>query len=456
MRDVMNIRPRRVAASALAFLVVACAAQVAAPRPSETPVASSRQTASPRPTNLTNDVLQIRSLTNSAASEIVVIDARTGDKMRAYTDAVMSTDRSTLFWTERINGAAQTKLHVSEAATGRELRAFTVEGNLLPATVESGRGVVTNDGKHLVLTNSPYQLADGWVTKIVLVDTSTGAIKTAAELRSASTYAFVAIAPDGGSIFLNQYGEGATSLRVFDVGTASLLPAGALGSAPKRSQNGFRSSGVTSKDGRWLFALDGGDLLAYGATDTPFILAVDLLAKRTQRIALPIEQKSWDFEKYLLWSLVVTADGNTAYAVNPALGVANEIDLQKMSMRRTAQITVSRAEDGALSALSRFLFPVANAKRYVTSGALLSPDERTIYAAGFKGVAAIDRGTLTSLVWAGDHEFDNLAISPDGARLYAADNQASKIAILDTRDGASLGTLATPSYAQAILRVDPR
>ena len=123
----MNIRPRRVAASALAFLVVACAAQVTAPRPSETPVASSGPTASPRPTNLTNDVLQIRSLTNTAASEIVVIDARTGDKMRAYTDAVMSTDRSTLFWTERINGAAQTKLHVSEAATGRELRAFTVE-----------------------------------------------------------------------------------------------------------------------------------------------------------------------------------------------------------------------------------------------------------------------------------------------------------------------------------------
>jgi len=130
--------------------------------------------------------------------------------------------------------------------------------------------------------------------------------------------------------------------------------------------------------------------------------------------------------------------------------------LQKMSVRRTAQITVSRADDDALSALSRFLFPVANAKRYVTSGALLSPDERTIYAAGFKGVAAIDRGTLTSRVWAGEREFDNLAISPDGARLYAADNQASKIAILDTRDGSTLGTLATPSYAQAILRVDPR
>jgi len=452
----MDIRPRRVIASVLAFLLAACTAQVAAPRPTDTPAASVDPTVSPRATNTSSDVLHIRSLTNSAASEIVVIDARTGDKMRASPDAVMSVDKSTLLWTERVNGAAQTKVHVGDAATGRELRAFTVDGNLLPATFEAGLGAMTPDGEHLVLTNSPYKLADGWVTKIILVDTSTGAVKMAAELRSASTYAFVAIAPDGGSIFLNQYGEGATSLRVFDVATASLLPAGALGNAPNRSQNGFRSSCVTSKDGRWLFALDGGDLLAYGATDTPFILAVDLVAKRTQRIALPIEQKSWDFEKYLLWSLVVTADGNTAYAVNPALGVIDEIDLQRMSVRRTAQITVSRAGDDALAALGRLLFPVAHAKRYVTAGALLSPDERTIYAAGFKGVAAIDRESLTSRVWAGEREFDNLAISPDGARLYATDNQASKIAILDTRDGSSLGTLATPSYAQAILRVDPR
>ena len=122
----MDTRPRRVAASTLAFVLVSCAAQVAAPRPSDTPVASIEPTASSRPTNLTNDVLQIRSLTNSAASEIVVIDARTGDKMRAYTDAVMSADKSTLLWTERINGAAQTKIHVSEAATGRELRSFVV------------------------------------------------------------------------------------------------------------------------------------------------------------------------------------------------------------------------------------------------------------------------------------------------------------------------------------------
>jgi len=84
-------------------------------------------------------------------------------------------------------------------------------------------------------------------------------------------------------------------------------------------------------------------------------------------------------------------DGNTAYAVNPALGVIDEIDLQRMSVRRVAAITVSRTGDDALAALGRLVFPVAYAKRYVSAGALLSPDERTIYAAGFKGLAAIDR-----------------------------------------------------------------
>jgi DNA-binding beta-propeller fold protein YncE len=73
-----------------------------------------------------------------------------------------------------------------------------------------------------------------------------------------------------------------------------------------------------------------------------------------------------------------------------------------------------------------------------------------------KGVAVIDRETLGSRMWETTHEFDHLALAPDGARLYATSNTDSKIMIIDTRDGASLGTLATPSYAQAILRIDPR
>src|SRR6266545_6354549 len=150
----MRIRPRRVAMLALAFLLVACAAQTAAPRPTDLPAGSPTPTATPV-VNRTSDVLYVRSLTNSAASSIVVIDARTGRTVRTYLDAVMSPDRGTLFWTARAAGAAQTVVHVVDVAGARELRSFTVGGDLLPATVEAGRGVITPRGDRLVLTNSP-------------------------------------------------------------------------------------------------------------------------------------------------------------------------------------------------------------------------------------------------------------------------------------------------------------
>ena len=338
MTGTMDMRPRRVVVLALAFLLAACTAQVAAPRPSDTPAEP------PSPTlraNRSSDVLYVRSLTNTAASSVVVLDARTGQTIKTYPDAAMSPDRSTLFWTARADGATQTTVHVVDATNARELRSFTVEGNLIPATVEAGRGVVTLQGDHLVLTNSPYRTEAGWITKIVVVDTTTGKTDAATELKGEVTYGFAGIAPDARSLLVNQYGEGSTGLRIFDTTSQTLLPVGALGAAPVRSQNGFRSAGMLSPDGRWLFSIDAGDLLVSGPTDTPFVLAVDLVGKRAQRIALPIDQKTWDFEKYLLWSLAVTQDGTGVYAVNPALGVINELDVREMRVRRTAQITVS-------------------------------------------------------------------------------------------------------------------
>jgi len=450
----MSAHPRRVVTLSLAFVLAACVTQAAAPRPSDPPVRSTEPTASARAANLSSDVLFIRSVTNDAASNIVVIDARTGEKIRSYPDAVISPDRSTLFWTARANGAAQTVVHVVDVTTARELRSITVDGNLLPATIDAGGGVITSRGDRLVLTNSPYRTEAGWIRKIVVVDTSTGAIESVVELKGELTYGFAAIAPGGQSVLVNEYGQGATGLRVLDSASRTLLPASALGAAPARSSYGFRSAGTISPDGRWLFSIDAGDVLSYQPTDTPFLLAIDLDGRRAQRIGLPLEQKTWDFEKYLIWSMAVTPDGTGVYVVNPALGVIDEIDLREMRVRRTAQITVGAAGEDRPAALWRAVFPVAEAKRYITGGALLSPDGRSIYASGTKGVAVIDRETLASRMWETTHEFDNMALSPDGRRLYATSNAEAKIFIIDTADGASLGTFAAPSYAQAILRVD--
>jgi len=68
----------------------------------------------------------------------------------------------------------------------------------------------------------------------------------------------------------------------------------------------------------------------------------------------------------------------------------------------------------------------------------------------------IDTASLTSrgTFWQRSHQFDTLRLTSDGRRLYAMDNQAGTLVIMDTSSGASLGEVKL-RYAPAILRIDP-
>ena len=457
------VPPRRVAVLALAFLLAACTAQVAVPRPSDTPFASASLTASPRPTNATNDVIYLRSVGSGGVANILAIDARTGATLRTLPDGSASFDRSTLLAIEEAKGATQTVVRRLDIASGGELGSFSLDGTYHAVWTDGGQTALSRDGHYLALSIYPYQENGNWVTGFRVVDTGTGATLATLDLKGQSTYGFVAMSPDGRSLYLNQFGEGATGLRVFDVPSSTLLPAAAI--AGVRSQGGFRPAPVFSRDGRWMFSLDAGGpgnctswdgpKCTPKADEQPYVFALDLTSRRMLTVPLPMEQKSTDFEKYLLWSIAVAPDGRTAYAINPALGVIDEVDAAQMKMRRTSSITVSRADQGLLAAVERFFFPVASAKRYITGGALLSPNADRIYAAGYKGIAVIDTADLTSrAVWQSDVEFDALALTTDGERLYAVSNASGKIAIIATRDGSKLGELKIPAFGQTIIRID--
>ncbi len=447
----------------LAFLVAGCSAQAVAPRPTDTPASARTATGSPR---ASNDVLYVRSAGTSSA--ILVIDTRSGQTLRTLNDGAVSADAARVYWSESLSGATKTAIHLADLANGKELRTFTVDGDLRPAgnpitfNPLVGDRRLTNDGRYLALMSIPFQLDREWVTKLAVVNTDTGTIASSAELRGQSTYGFVTFAPDGRSLFLEQYGDGATRTRAFDVGSGKLLDLTGEGLVT----TGFRTAGVLSPDGRTMFRLDTGsattnctstdgpECIANGSP--PYVVALDLVTRRVTRLMLPVAQRSGDFEKYLLWSLAITPDGSTLYAVNPALGVVDQVDARQMSLRRTAPITVARAHDEVITTIARFFFPVAEAKRYIIGGALLSPDGRTIYAAAHDGVAVIDAATLRSrAVWQPAHQIDTLRLSSDGRRLYAVDNMQGKLAMIDAETGASLGEVGLP-YVSAILRIDSR
>jgi hypothetical protein len=127
---------------------------------------------------------------------------------------------------------------------------------------------------------------------------------------------------------------------------------------------------------------------------------------------------------------------------NPALGFIDEVDATGGTLRRSAQIAVARVAAGPLDALRQLVFPSAEAKRYLWAGALLSPDGRTLYAAGTTGIAVIDTVALRSQgTWRSTVGVDSLALTPTGrgaTRSATQTRQSAEMTYAPRRRGAPL------------------
>ena len=145
-------RPGRVVVLALAFLLAACAAQVATPRPSDSPSASATPTATPRPTNAVSDVVYLRSVGPGGVANILAIDARTGATLRTLPDGSASSDRSTLLAAEEANGATNTLVRRLDLGSGHELGSFMLDGTYHALWTDGGQTALSRDGHHLALS----------------------------------------------------------------------------------------------------------------------------------------------------------------------------------------------------------------------------------------------------------------------------------------------------------------
>jgi hypothetical protein len=428
----------------LLLVLASCGAQVAAPRgdsSSAQPLAAGA---------LAPDAVYVRQSGNGQTALISVIDARSGAVLRALPNGVVSADRSTLYRAELLNGGSQTRVSAIDLPTGREVRAFTINGAFSTSSALDGSAGLSGDGRWLVLARDTIKLGDQWISGFAVLNTAVGAVSGRVELKSTSTYAYAGVAPDGGSLFLQEQGDSAVRLRVWDFSTAAFLPDAVIGAQWDGRQQGFATVPLSTGDATSVVWLD------TGKGSGPVVRVLELGTKRVTTIALPDGQRSDDFEKYLLWSLALSRDGTTLYAVNPALGFINELYPRAGVLHRTNRINVTRDPSGGLAALARSFFAVTEAKRYIRGGAVLSHDGRTLYAAGTKGIAVIDTATLGSrATWAADTSFDSFTLSPDGARLYGISDQVGKIRVMRTTDGAVLGEIKPASYPGEVVRIDP-
>ena len=178
------MRVHRRSALVLLAVLASCGLQGAAPRDAgPSPSAAS-------PGELPAEAIYVRQAGNGQPALISVLDVRTGAVLRAVPDGIVSVDRSTVFTTEFADGGRQTRIHVTDLASGQERRAFTIDGAFSTLPSFGGATGLNADGRWLVLARNQIKVDDQWITDFAVVETASGRAAGRVQLKSASTFSF--------------------------------------------------------------------------------------------------------------------------------------------------------------------------------------------------------------------------------------------------------------------------
>jgi DNA-binding beta-propeller fold protein YncE len=215
--------------------------------------------------------------------------------------------------------------------------------------------------------------------------------------------------------------------------------------SPNEVMTGVRLSGVFSPDGNWLYSL-------YArANEGAFVHALNLNQPFAFCLDLPGSGYSSNANAFQ-WSLAITPNGRHVYAANGPMGVVTRID--NLDGWQPSIASIGRIPSSKSAAIP-FVQNVA-AKEMGPQGAVLSGDGKTLVTAGEKGLIWIDMGTLKirSRVLA-DWSVWSLAASPDGATIYALNDQGA-IAELSMASARVVSTFdPAEGFPMGLLRVEP-
>ncbi len=290
---------------------------------------------------------------------------------------------------------------------------------LPPAGANGMPGGLSQNGMWLTVESF-----DGAMTHMLVVNTTTSKVRRKVDLPG--RFRFDAVSDDGDRLYLIQYLNGKEYyVRLYDL-AADRLDANIVidKSDGNQAMTGLRLSGVPAPDGSMLFSM------YVRESESPFIHALNLSGPFAFCLDLPGGGYTGG-KPAMQWSLAMRSDGARLYAINGATGVVAEVDTTNQyspQMLRTGHVNADAA--GAIG----------------VGAAVLSPDGKTLVAAGSSGLMWIDTSTLrpraSSL--SGWH-VSSLALSPDGKALYAVSDQgrmaeismntAAMLAQFDTAEG---------------------
>ncbi len=433
----LALRVRAVGLLAVALALSSCAGP-AAPSPAQ-PTAPAQLS--------THDHLYVREGYGSPAENLVVIDAATGAREQELPLGVPSPDWSTLYTAE--HGKGSTTVRAIEVKTGRTVRQTQIGGeyDLTYVDIDGKPGGLSPDGHWLVLSPAFTNAPASQPNRFAVLDTASSQPPRLVTLDN--NFWFDAISNDGSALYLverlSTANPASYQVRLYDLVQGKLLPDAIADKTDTEVMSGYRLSSIASLDGKWLYSLYGRN------SEGPFIHALNLTDRFAVCIDLPSQWRG-EGEKELQWSLAMTADGKTLYAVNAALGFVAQVDTAQLSVQRTATLPApSAVAPNLLARLAQWLAPTAEAKRILIGGAALSPDGRTLFALGETGLLVVNTSDLALRGrYLKDWALDSLALSPDGTRLYVVSAEHAKIVQLDPATGMSVAEIAGASHPWGI------
>jgi DNA-binding beta-propeller fold protein YncE len=130
---------------------------------------------------------------------------------------------------------------------------------------------------------------------------------------------------------------------------------------------------------------------------------------------------------------IASPDGAYLYVWNPFGLELNRIELATGNVNKAKAAAVTASAANPLAAFGRWLAPPTLAKMFLQPGVAISPDGTRLYGLGIlgdpaagdfsgsAGVVVFDTQAMTSLGrWEPTADFVSIAVSPDGAFVYAS------------------------------------
>lgn len=244
-------------------------------------------------------------------------------------------------------------------------------------------------------------------THLLLITTSP--LRVAGRVDLQGFFDFDAISNDGVRLYLVQYLNGKEYyVRLYNVAAAQLDPTPVVDKSDGgEAMSGIRLGGVASTDGSWLLSMyvreHASPFIHALNLDAPFALCLDL---RGNGYA--------DDNTAVQWSVAMSPDGQSLYAVNPGTGDVAVV------VARDGGWQVVRNGRVAATASAGNLIPNVEAKEFGANAAIVADQGRTLVFAGTSGVTWIDANTFAvrhralegSRIW-------SLGLSPDAQSVYA-------------------------------------